>query len=64
MSVRPCPHCRNQAARLLDHSSAGADVWYFRCERCGHVFAVRKNNPTAAPWTVVPGKTEPEGAEG
>ena len=55
MLVRPCPHCRNPAAQLLDHSSAHAHVWYFRCSACGHVFAVHRNNPSGTPWTVARG---------
>ena len=60
MSIRPCPYCRNPAPRLLAHSSADAHVWYFRCEPCGHVFAVRRDNPEAPAWTVVPGRGDPE----
>lgn len=56
MSVRPCPHCRNATPRLLGESSAGAIVWYVRCEQCGHVFAVRKDNTAGPTFTVVPGK--------
>lgn len=59
MSVRPCPHCRKPAARLLEHSSAGTHVWYFRCASCGHVFSVRRNNPGGPTWTVVPGDGDP-----
>ena len=59
MSVRPCPHCRYPTPRLLADSSAGAEVWYFRCEPCGAVFAIRKDDPHGPPWTVVPGKSGP-----
>jgi transposase-like protein len=59
MSVRSCPHCRHEAPRLLDGPSAGALVSYFRCDVCGHVFALRKDNPSVPPWTVVPGKGDP-----
>ena len=62
MSVRPCPHCRNSAPRLLDHSSADAFVWYFRCEACGHVFTVGRDKPDAPTRTVVAGRGDPERA--
>jgi hypothetical protein len=62
MSVRSCPHCCHPTPRLLGDSSAGTHVWYFRCEQCGHVFSVPRDNPEAPPWTVVPGKGDPQTA--
>lgn len=45
MPVRHCPVCQNPTPRFLEGVSAEALVWYYRCERCGHVWNVQKNDP-------------------
>jgi hypothetical protein len=40
---------------LLESASEHAHVWYYRCDKCGHVWNVPKNDPTAPPRPV----TEP-----
>ena len=55
MSARPCPTCHAPAPRWLENSSAGADVDYFRCEICGHVWCLPKGEPNALPRTVTQG---------
>jgi hypothetical protein len=40
VSIRPCPNCRAQVARLLEEASRYAIVCYYRCESCGHVWTV------------------------
>jgi uncharacterized Zn finger protein len=45
MPIRPCPQCKAQTPRLLDKTSDGASVWYYRCEKCGHVWTVPKWDP-------------------
>ena len=55
MPTRPCPHCRKPAPRHLPHSSEQALVNYYRCDDCGHVFAIEKGQPDGPhhPVTVV-----------
>ena len=42
MRIRPCPHCDTQTSRLLDETSKVASVWYYRCDKCGHLWHVLK----------------------
>ena len=44
MPIRPCPDCYTPAARILENASQQAFVWYYRCERCGHVWTESKND--------------------
>ena len=44
MPVQRCPKCTNPG-RLLEHSSTDADVYYYRCDACGHVWSHTKANP-------------------
>jgi len=60
MPVRPCPQCRNPTARLLESASEHAHVWYYRCEKCGHVWNVPKNDPDATPRPVTPPRKNPK----
>lgn len=45
MPVRPCPACGRPSPRYVSGVSETALVNYYRCEACGHVFAVSKDNP-------------------
>ena len=45
MPFRPCPACQFQTPRLREAASRDADVHYYRCEACGHVWHVSKYNP-------------------
>jgi transposase-like protein len=46
-----CPRCQLAGSHLAA-SSEGARVDYFRCDRCGHVWTVDKNDPKAKPRDV------------
>jgi len=45
MGVRPCPNCQTETPRLLYDTSQFASVWYYRCDKCGHVWHVLKSDP-------------------
>ena len=45
MPLRPCPICRHSTPRWLETCSQDAYVNYYRCEPCGHVWTVPKNDP-------------------
>jgi len=40
-----CPNCGTMTPRRLAHSSDGANVNYYKCASCGHVWTVDKRNP-------------------
>ncbi len=42
MPIQPCPKCQRPTARLLTGVSHQADVNYYRCEPCGHVWTLPK----------------------
>jgi len=46
MPVLPCPKC-GRVGRRLDEASRDAYVNYYRCDTCGHVWNVSKDNPDA-----------------
>jgi len=46
MAHRTCPTCQ-QPGRLLENASENSLVDYYRCDRCGHVWANDKRNPDA-----------------
>ena len=48
MLIRPCPHCDTNTARLLDQTSKVANVSYYRCNKCGHLWHVLKTDPDGA----------------
>jgi len=53
MSSYPCPHCRQLDGRLLQAGfNDVASVHYYRCDRCGHVWTIPKNQPDAVPTSV------------
>ena len=43
MAERPCPACGRPDPRHLKESSVGATCDYYRCEVCGHVWALFRN---------------------
>jgi hypothetical protein len=51
-----CPSCDRSTARWLEAASRNAHVDYFRCDDCGHVWCVSKEQPAAAPHTVAEGR--------
>lgn len=56
MPARPCPECRHPAPRFLAAPSQSADVSYYRCDDCGHVWHVPNTHPDAAPYPVTPAR--------
>ena len=45
MTVRPCPKCDNTEPRWLEWASFEATVDFYRCQTCGHVWNVDKQDP-------------------
>jgi len=39
-----CPACDLTETRFLEAPSADAEVYYFRCAGCGHVWATDRKN--------------------
>ena len=39
----PCPACNTVTPKLLDETSKGAYVNYYRCGSCGHVWTTTKD---------------------
>ena len=52
MPIRPCPECMHPTPRQLENVSADAQVWYYRCDSCGHVWNIPKSDPNAPPRAV------------
>ena len=52
MPIRPCPKCPQATPKHLEASSKDAEVNYYRCSECGHVWHVPKDSPTATPHAV------------
>lgn len=46
MPIRICPACEAETRRVLEGASADAYVWYYRCAKCGHTWAVSKADGT------------------
>jgi hypothetical protein len=42
MPIRPCPSCDKPTPRLLDAPTQFAEVNYYRCDHCGHVWTTDK----------------------
>jgi uncharacterized OB-fold protein len=40
--TRSCPNCNAPGSHWLEISSKGAEVDYFRCTKCGHVWHIPK----------------------
>jgi hypothetical protein len=57
MPYRLCPQCQ-KPGRLLESSSSIANVLYFRCDDCGHVWTHDKDNPNAPPKDITTPKHE------
>ena len=55
MPVRPCPECQNPTPRVLDALSAHAQVWYYRCPNCSHIWNVPKADPAGTQTSNVAG---------
>ena len=51
MPHRACPVCRVQG-RLLEDTSKGALVEYYRCDKCGRIWTHRKADPNSPPTLV------------
>src|SRR5262245_32129321 len=45
MKTRPCLNCHTSAVLWLEDASKGAFVNYFRCEQCGDVWTMGKDEP-------------------
>lgn len=43
MPIQPCPSCGVPVTRRLDFTSQYADVNYYICERCGHIWTISKD---------------------
>jgi hypothetical protein len=62
MPTHSCPDCQHAAPRFLPASSADSSVNYYRCDPCGHVWTIPKDNPNGPPHHVTrPPKAEGEG---
>jgi hypothetical protein len=59
MPRQPGPACQRDTPRWLEASSKEAQVNYCRCEECGHVWTVPKNDPTVAPTLITDLDTQP-----
>jgi transposase-like protein len=46
MPQMPCPVCGTTTPRLLEGISADAEVKYYRCPSCAHVWTVSKRDPS------------------
>ena len=51
MPVQRRPKC-NEPGRLLVDASTQAYVYYFRCDKCGHVWTRQKHDPAAPPRSI------------
>ena len=49
-----CPVCASQDVRWLKDTSKDADVDYYRCNECGHVWWVQKGDETQTAHEVPP----------
>jgi rubredoxin len=48
MPHRICPKCRIEGT-LLEMSSSEADLEYYHCAKCAHIWTHQKGDPEAAP---------------
>ena len=58
MPTRPCPNCHAPSPRYLPATSEHADVNYYRCDPCGHVWTMPKDKPESPPRHVTPPKPQ------
>jgi hypothetical protein len=66
MSVHSCPCCNATTTRWLEGCSDRAQVDYYRCEECAHVWAVAKDGSgriTHVTPRVSPAHRDTEGTE-
>jgi predicted RNA-binding Zn-ribbon protein involved in translation (DUF1610 family) len=56
-----CPTCQ-RPGRLLESASANSLVNYYRCDRCGHVWAHDKCNPDDPPRDITLRPSAPKNA--
>jgi uncharacterized Zn finger protein len=52
MPIRPCPKCGEPTLRLIEAANQIAYVYYYRCEQCGHVWTIPKDNQNAPPTPI------------
>ena len=53
MPHQPCPVCQqHDTLRFLEASSKNADVNYYRCDACAHVWTVSKFDPASPPTMI------------
>jgi len=57
MLTQPCLACQSPAVRWLESLSEDAYVNYFRCEKCGHVWAMPKGQTDAVPTVITNAKS-------
>jgi hypothetical protein len=58
MPIRPCPVCVAPTVRWLKESSRAAQVNYYRCDECGHVWATLKTGPQLGPPVTISSATD------
>jgi hypothetical protein len=63
MSHSRCPACQSKHVQWLPGVSKDAEVNYYRCGDCGHVWNVPKDNPDDPPRHVTRLPGEPEEPE-
>jgi len=52
MPYHDCPRCFVKTGRHLTASSENSSVNYYRCDSCGHVWAIEKDARKAKPHDV------------
>ena len=45
VNARACPKCQSDNPRFLAGASHEAMVSFYRCDKCGHVWTVSKQDP-------------------
>jgi rubredoxin len=59
MPTSACPVCAAPVARCLDAPSKSAQVNYYRCEKCQHVWAESKTDPSEITHVTPPPQRKP-----
>jgi predicted RNA-binding Zn-ribbon protein involved in translation (DUF1610 family) len=54
MPVQSCPSCGRLIARFLEAPSINAYVAYYRCDDCGHVWAIGRDRERPAVQHITP----------
>lgn len=60
--LRPCPWCASRSAYWLEGTSTESLVNYCRCDECGCVWTIPKDQPDATPTLVAQGVGQPPDA--